>query len=86
MYVTELTKAVPCVEIVSSYFGGLSDVCDQTRTVASRDAEMTVLELGYATARTCKYYQYLVLITGSSPPEVDARTSSSCPGMLADSL
>jgi hypothetical protein len=52
MYASELTNASPCVEMVSSYFGGVDDVWDHTLTVASRDTESIVVELAKATTLT----------------------------------
>lgn len=47
-------NVVPCCDMVSSNFGGDEEVRDQTRTVASREAEIMASGFGKLTARTCK--------------------------------
>jgi hypothetical protein len=48
----ELTNSFPWVLMVQSYVGGVADCCFHNRTVASRDAETTVVGWGNATLRT----------------------------------
>jgi hypothetical protein len=52
-HATALTNVVPCDEMIPSYFGGAEDMTFHTRTVASREAEIMVLEAGNVTDRTC---------------------------------
>ena len=60
-YVTAFMKAVPCEDMAASKAGGGEDIIFHNRTVASLDADITVLGDGKTTARTYMHVMSILL-------------------------